>query len=362
MKSSTKIKVLVVDDSALVRKILSDGLSKDPVIEVIGAAPDPYRARDILVVERPDVITLDVEMPKMDGVTFLRKYMAVYPTPTIMVSSLTSNGKRITIEALEAGAVDVVTKPEVGVADELPRMLETLREKVKAAASVRVRRRSEDHRVASVTVMHEVKALDESTDKVIAIGASTGGTEALARILPAFPPATPGIVVVQHMPAGFTASFASRLDSLCAMEVREAAGGERVRPGLILIAPGGERHMKIRRSGGQYLVALESGDKVSGHRPSVDEMFSSVAGHAGKNAVAALLTGMGRDGAEGLLEIRKAGGRTVAQDEATSVVFGMPKAAWENGGAERLLSLEEIPAEIMAGFGPGTSKDSRITG
>ncbi len=345
-----KIRVLIVDDSALVRKILSDGLSKDPCIEVVGTAPDPYRARDILVMERPDVITLDVEMPKMDGVTFLRKYMAVYPTPTVMVSSLTARGKKITIEALEAGAVDVVTKPETGVADELPRMLDLLREKVKAAASVRVRKRSADGAPARVATVRGSRALEESTDKVIAIGASTGGTEALARILPAFPPATPGIVVVQHMPAGFTASFASRLNTLCAMEVKEAEGGERIRPGLILVAPGGERHMLIRRSGGQYLAVLESGEKVSGHRPSVDVLFKSVASHAGGNAVAALLTGMGRDGAEGLLEIRKAGGRTFAQDQATSVVFGMPRAGWENGGAEKLLPLEDVPENIIRCF------------
>ena len=344
-----KIRVLIVDDSALVRKILKEGLSEDPQIEVIGTARDPYQARDILVVERPDVITLDVEMPKMDGVTFLKKFMPVYPTPTVMVSSLTESGKKITIEALEAGAVDIVTKPRTGVSDDLPRMLDEIRKKVKEAARVDVKRFSRQKRSA----LPEIKdfkagsALDESTDKVIAIGASTGGTEALARILPAFPRTSPGIVIVQHMPEGFTKAFAQRLDSISQLRVKEAEDNDRVLTGLCLIAPGGSRHMELRRSGGQYRVVLKEGEKVSGHRPSVDVLFKSVAKNAGRNAVAALLTGMGKDGAEGLLDIRKAGGRTVSQDEATSVVWGMPRAGWENGGAERLLSLEEIPHALL---------------
>lgn len=343
-----RIRVLVVDDSALVRKILKDGLEKDPEIEVIGTARDPYQARDILVLQRPDVITLDVEMPRMDGVTFLKKYMAVYPTPTVMVSSLTEKGKKITIEALEAGAVDVVTKPKTGVSDGLPRMLDEIRHKVKEAAKVDVARFAKRERTTPARLSGPaVKALDESTDKVLAIGASTGGTEALARILPAFPRTTPGIVVVQHMPEGFTKSFAERLDSICEIKVKEAEDGDRVLPGLCLVAPGGSRHMELVRSGGQYRVKLRRGEKVSGHRPSVDVLFHSVAEYAGKNAAAALLTGMGRDGADGLLAIRRAGGRTIAQDEETSVVFGMPKAGWENGGAEALVPLEETPGVLL---------------
>jgi two-component system chemotaxis response regulator CheB len=344
-----KIRVLVVDDSALARKILVDGLSKDPAIEVIGTARDPYVARDILVKERPDVITLDVEMPRMDGVTFLKKYMPVIPTPTVMVSALTERGKRITIKALEAGAVDVVVKPKIGVVDEFPLMMDELRERVKAAAAVDVSRyaRAQPEAQRPMTPVEDNGALHETTDRVIAMGASAGGVAALVRIIPAFLPAAPGIVVVQHMPAGFTASFAQRLDGLAAMQVKEAQSGDRVRPGLVLLAPGGERHMEVRRSGGQYRVVLRNGEKVSGHRPSVDVLFHSVARHAGRNAAAVILTGMGSDGAEGLVAIRQAGGRTLAQDEQTSVVFGMPRAAWEKGGAEMQVPLDKIPTRLL---------------
>lgn len=344
-----KIRVLVVDDSALARKILINGLSKDPSIEVIGAARDPYVARDILVKERPDVITLDVEMPRMDGVTFLKKYMPVIPTPTVMVSALTERGKRITIEALEAGAVDVVVKPKVGVVDEFPTMMADLRERVKAAAAVDVSRyaQPQSRMRKPMSPVEDNGALHEATDRVIAIGASAGGVAALVRIIPAFPPAAPGMVIVQHMPAGFTTSFAQRLDSLSAMQVKEAQGGERVRPGLMLLAPGGERHMQVRRSGGEYRVVLTEGEKVSGYRPSVDVLFHSVARHVGRNAAAVVLTGMGNDGAEGLLAIRRAGGRTLAQDERTSVVFGMPCAAWENGAAEMQVPLDKVPMRLL---------------
>jgi two-component system chemotaxis response regulator CheB len=263
-----KVKVLIVDDSALVRKILSDGLSEDPDIEVVGIARDPYEARDMLVLKRPDVITLDVEMPKMDGLTFLKKYMAVYPTPTVMVSSLTERGKKIALEALEAGAVDIVTKPKIGVADELPRMLAEIRAKVKMAARVDVSKFARQASTKPAKIAVSSYALDESTDKVIAIGASTGGTEALARILPAFPATSPGIVLVQHMPEGFTKTFAQRLDSLSQVKVKEAEDNDRVLPGLCLLAPGGARHMEVIRSGGQYRVKLREGQKVSGHRPS----------------------------------------------------------------------------------------------
>jgi two-component system chemotaxis response regulator CheB len=350
----SKIKVLVVDDSALARKILVNGLSRDPDIEVIGTARDPYVARDILLKERPDVITLDVEMPRMDGVTFLKKYMAVIPTPTVIVSALTERGKRITIEALEAGAVDVVLKPKIGVVDQFPTMMDDIRERVKAAARVDVSRyaRSQprvQRPIAPVAVngASASQALDETTDRVIAMGASAGGVAALTRIIPAFPPAAPGIMIVQHMPAGFTTSFAERLNHLSPMQVKEAQTGDRVRPGLVLIAPGGERHMEVRRSGGEYRVVLREGEKVSGHVPSVDVLFHSVAQHAGQNAAAVILTGMGSDGADGLLAIRQAGGRTFAQDEQSSVVFGMPRAAWEQGGAERRVPLDKVPLRLL---------------
>lgn len=348
-RDEKKVRVLVVDDSALARKILVSGLSRDPTIEVIGTARDPYVARDILVKERPDVITLDVEMPRMDGVTFLKKYMPVIPTPTVMVSALTERGKRITIEALEAGAVDVVVKPKIGVVDEFPGMMDELCERVKAAAAVDVSRyaRTQFKVRRPVAPVEAVEALHETTDRVIAIGASAGGVAALTRVIPAFPPAAPGIVVVQHMPAGFTTSFAERLNDLVAMQVKEAQSGDRVRPGLVLLAPGGERHMEVRRSGGEYRVVLREGEKVSGHKPSVDVLFHSVARQVGRNAAAVILTGMGNDGAEGLLAIRQAGGRTLAQDERTSVVFGMPRAAWERGAAERQVPLDEIPIHLL---------------
>jgi two-component system chemotaxis response regulator CheB len=348
-RAKKKIRVLVVDDSALARKILVDGLSKDPNIEVIGTARDPYVARHILVKERPDVITLDVEMPRMDGVTFLKKYMPVIPTPTVMVSALTEWGKRITIKALEAGAVDVVVKPKIGVVDEFPTMMDDLRERVKAAAKVDVSRyaRPQPRARKPMAPVEDNGALHETTDRVIAMGASAGGVAALVRIIPAFPPAAPGIVIVHHMPAGFTTSFAERLNNLSAMQVKEAQHRDRVRPGLVLLAPGGERHMEVRHSGGQYRVLLTNGEKVSGHRPSVDVLFHSVARHVGRNAAAVILTGMGSDGAKGLLAIRQAGGQTLAQDERTSAVFGMPRAAWEKGGAEMRVPLDKVPIRLL---------------
>lgn len=342
-----KIKVLIVDDSALVRKILSTGLSTDPEIEIIGMAQDPYQARDILVEKEPDVITLDVEMPKMDGVTFLKKFMDKFPTPTVMISSLTEQGKRITIEALEAGAVDIIEKPKVGLTDKLPEMMADICKRVKAAARVNVQyhaaRRAQRPSIPSVSTA----SLEQSTDKVIAIGASTGGVEALARILPEFPAASPGIVVVQHMPQGFTQSFAERLDKVCPTKVKEAKHNDRVISGTILIAPGGNQHMEVYRSGGEYRIRLQTGEKVTGHRPSVDVMFKSVAKYVGKNAVGVLMTGMGKDGAQGLLEIKNSGGITIAQDSKSSVVWGMPGAAVEIEAAQNQASLDDIPRECI---------------
>jgi two-component system chemotaxis response regulator CheB len=320
---------------------------------VVGTARDPYVARDILVKERPDVITLDVEMPRMDGVTFLKKYMPVIPTPTVMVSALTEQGKRITIEALEAGAVDVVLKPKIGVVDEFPTMMEDIQKRVKAAAAVDVSHYARLYKKRKpIAPIENNGSLHETTDRVIAIGASAGGVAALTRIIPAFPPIAPGIIVVQHMPAGFTTSFAERLDGLSAMQVKEAQPGDRIRPGLVLIAPGGEQHMRVRRSGAEYRVTLRKGTKVSGHVPSVDVLFQSVAKVAGRNAAAVVLTGMGDDGAEGLLAIRQAGGRTFAQDERTSVVYGMPRAAWAKGAAERKVPLDRVPLRVLEALRP----------
>ncbi|MCL4395462.1 MAG: chemotaxis response regulator protein-glutamate methylesterase [Chloroflexi bacterium] len=360
-----KVRVLVVDDSALARKLITTGLSTDPRIEVIGPASDAASAFELLARERPDVITLDVEMPRMDGVTFLKMYMAQYPTPTVMVSSLTERGKKITLDALEAGAVDIVVKPKLGVVDGLPKLMGDLCERVKAAARVNVSRYARNGtQGTAVPIPFEPKArraevagraeadhshaLHETTDRVIAIGASAGGVAALGRVIPAFPAASPGIVIVQHMPAGFTTSFAQRLNTLSAMQVKEAEDGDRVRPGLVLLAPGGDRHMLVHRSGGEYRVQLVAAERVSGHCPSVDVLFRSVAAGVGRNAAAALLTGMGEDGAVGLLEIRRAGGRTFAQDEQTSVVFGMPAAAWQKGAAEELVPLDSIPERLLS--------------
>lgn len=348
-KHPRPFRVLVVDDAALVRRLLADGLNSHPRLEVIGAAPDPYAARDILVRERPDVITLDVEMPRMDGVTFLRHIMARMPTPVVMVSSLTGPGKKLTVEALEAGAIDVVMKPK-GIVDGLPEMMVKLQEAVVAAAGARVRARAPSTAASPAPSRVSVapSALAESSDKVIAIGSSTGGVEALARILPTLPAAAPGIVICQHMPAGFTKSFAERLDKLCAISVKEAEDGDRVQPGKALLAPGGDLHMKVRRFGGEYRVQLVEGDLVSGHRPSVDVLFSSVAAAAGANAAGAILTGMGSDGAKGMLEMRTAGARCFAQNEASCVIYGMPGAAVRLGAAESEMALEKIPKALMS--------------
>ncbi len=342
-----KVRVLVVDDSALVRSILSEGLSDDVDIEVIGTARDPYEARDILVRERPDVITLDIEMPKMDGLTFLKHYMRIIPTPTVVVSALTDAAAIMTVEALEAGAVDVVAKPRVGVVDELPRLIGELAQKVKAAARARLPRREAPSGSRPAVAPVVQRALASSTDKVIAIGCSAGGTQALARLLPSLPPTVPGIAIVQHMPAGFTASLARRLDTLCAIEGRVPNDGDRLRPGLALIAAGGELHMAVMRSGGHYLVRLRPGSKVDGHCPSVNVLFDSVASHVARNAIAVLLTGMGKDGAQGLLAIRNSGGRTFVQDAASSVVWGMPGEAWHLGAAESQVSLDQIPLALL---------------
>ncbi len=345
---SKKIRVLVVDDSALIRQILTKGLSMDPQIDVVGSAIDPYVARDKIIKLRPDVLTLDVEMPRMDGVEFLRKLMPQYPIPVVMVSSLTQRGKQITIEALEAGAVDFVSKPTSNVAHGMNSMLSELRKKVKNAAGANVShwKNKTPSKPSALTAMPS-RALAESTDKVIAIGASTGGTEALKKVVCKFPATAPGVVIVQHMPPGFTKMFAERLNQLCAMEVKEAETGDRIRSGRILIAPGAKQ-LTVVRSGGMYQVRCEPGEKVSGHCPSVDVMMHSVAKNVGANAIGVMLTGMGSDGAEGMLAMRNAGARNIAQDEASCVVFGMPKVAYEKGGAEKLVPLENIAPKVIS--------------
>jgi two-component system chemotaxis response regulator CheB len=339
--------VLVVDDSALVRSILARGLCRDAELEVIGTAADPYEARDLIVRQRPDVMTLHIEMPKMDGLSFLRILMEKMPVPTVIVSSLGERGSRIALRALQQGAVDVVAKPQLAIADGLGVMMTELVARVKAAARSRVVARPPS--VAGVDGRDAASSgLSITTDMVIALGASTGGVAALTRILPAFPTSAPGVVIVQHMPAGFTADFARCLDEVCAMRVAEARDGDRVLVGHVLVAPGGDRHLEVHRVGGEYRVALRAGPRVSGHAPSVDVFFRSVAQHVGANAAACVLTGMGADGAEGLLAVRRAGGHTFAQDRETSAVWGMPAAALESGAVDLCVPLAEIPAQLVA--------------
>jgi len=335
------IRVLIVDDSATARAVLREILESDPDIEVVATASDAYVARDKIVELKPDVVCLDVEMPRMDGITFLKRLMHYMPVPVIMVSSLTQNGARTTLEALDSGAVDFVGKPHSHIYDGVETMREELLSKIKIASRVRVRQRAlETIQQANMT------SLAETTNKILAIGASTGGTEALKDVLMGLPRNAPGTIIVQHMPSNFTGPFAERLNGLCAMEVREAKNGDSITPGVALIAPG-DYHMVVRRSGARYYVEIGSGEKVSGHRPSVDVLFNSVAKIAGANAIGVILTGMGGDGARGLLAMRKAGSRTIGQDEASCVVYGMPKVAYDLGAVERQLPLQGVAKGIL---------------
>jgi len=340
------IRVLVVDDSAVVRKVLTDTLSRNAEIEVVGAAPDPYIARDKIIRLKPDVITLDIEMPRMDGLTFLKKLMRFYPMPVIVVSSLTPKGGRLAVEALESGALEVLAKP--GASYTVGRMSADLIEKIKIAARVNFQK-------PLLKPMEREKApqrlsLTQTTNKVIAIGASTGGTEAIKEVLVRFPRNAPGTLIVQHMPEKFTTSFAARLNDLCEMEVREAGGNDSVIPGLALLAPG-NRHMLLKRSGARYHTVVKEGPSVYHQCPSVEVLFNSVARYAGGNAVGVLLTGMGSDGAKGLLAMRQAGAVTIAQDEKTSVVYGMPKEAVEMDAADHVLPLNEIARRALTAAG-----------
>lgn len=341
--ASRKIKVLVVDDSAIVRKILTQALASAEDIEVVGTAPDPYVARDKIVTLRPDVVTLDLEMPRMDGITFLKKLMHYFPLPVIVVSSLTPQGSRLAIEAMECGAVDVISKS--GSVYAVGDLSGVLIEKIRAAAMSRPRVRPP---AAPQTRPPDAvgPGFRYTTDKVVAIGASTGGTEAIRAILEEVPPDAPGIVIVQHMPAQFTAAFAQRLNGLCHIQVKEANDRDWVHPGTALIAPG-DFHMVLERSGARYWVRVKKGPRVHYQRPSVDVLFQSVAVHAGPNAVGVILTGMGADGAKGMKAMKDAGAATIAQDEATCVVFGMPKEAIRLGGVDQVLPLEAIAREML---------------
>ncbi|WP_121063753.1 protein-glutamate methylesterase/protein-glutamine glutaminase [Chachezhania antarctica] len=344
-------KVLVVDDSAVVRQAMQKILDADPDLQVIAVAADPYVAAEKIRKQVPDVITLDVEMPRMDGITFLRRLMAQRPVPVVMCSSLVSPNSETLSLALEAGAVDIVCKPELGVKDFFEDACTVIRDAVKAAAqarlSVRPRALIEKKLTAdAVLAAPGPRAMARTTEKVVAIGASTGGTEALRLVLERLPQNCPPIVIVQHMPEAFTSAFAQRLDSLCAVTVKEAKSGDRMLRGQVLIAPG-NKHCVLTRSGASYGVDVIEGPLVSRHRPSVDVLFRSVARVAGKNAVGVIMTGMGDDGARGLLEMRESGARTVGQDEESSVVYGMPKEAFKRGGVEEQMALDRIPEAVM---------------
>jgi two-component system, chemotaxis family, protein-glutamate methylesterase/glutaminase len=340
MYKSKTIKVLIVDDSLVFRETLARGMASDPGIEVVGAAPDPFIARDMIIEFEPDVITLDVELPRMNGIEFLKKLMPQYPLPVVVVSSVSDN----VFDALNAGAVDFVTKPGTNTNKSMEAFMNELIIKVKIASTAKVGHMKKEYKS---------KVINESTKSkgkfnLIAIGASTGGTEAIYEVIRAFPREMPGIVIVQHMPAVFTNMYAQRLNNTCRMEVKEAANGDLVIPGRVLIAPGGDAHMKIVSRGNSYGVEIFKADKVNGHCPSVDILFNSVAEKAGAAAIGVILTGMGYDGAKGLLKMKQRGAVTIGQDERSSVVYGMPKVAFDIGAVDRQVDLKNIPQEIYS--------------
>jgi len=341
---NSKIKVLIVDDSALVRKILTEELSMDPELEIVGTAPDPYIAREKIVQLGPDVLILDIEMPRMDGLTFLEILMKNYPLPIIILSSLGQNGGEVALKALELGAAEVMAKP--GASYTVKDMSEQLIEKIKGVSGMKMSKAKQEKEGNSAPLIRST-SLIKTTNKIIAIGASTGGTEAIKDILTQLPAQMPPILITQHMPQYFTKSFAERLNSLCSLEVKEAEDRELATPGKVLIAPG-NKHMVLKRSGATYYVEIKDGEMVFHQRPSVEVLFQSVARYAGRNSVGVILTGMGRDGAKGLLNMREAGAFTIAQDEKSCVVFGMPKEAIAIGAAMKIVSLNSIPRELMA--------------
>nr|WP_322048760.1 chemotaxis response regulator protein-glutamate methylesterase [Paraburkholderia sp. J67] len=369
MNAVQKIKVLCVDDSALIRSLMTEIINSQPDMTVVATAPDPLVARELIKQHNPDVLTLDVEMPRMDGLDFLEKLMRLRPMPVVMVSSLTERGNEITLRALELGAVDFVTKPKVGIRDGMLDYAEKLADKVRAASRARVRPAAPvrapaapaasgapahasahtthaAHAHAPVSAAPMINNPLVSTEKLIIVGASTGGTEAIREVLQPLPPDAPAVLIAQHMPPGFTKSFAQRLNGLCRITVKEAEHGERVLPGHAYIAPG-HAHLLLARSGANYIAHLSDDPPVNRHRPSVDVLFRSAAQHAGKNAIGVILTGMGRDGAAGLLEMRKAGAFTLAQDEASCIVFGMPREAIALGAADEIASLSDMSRRVM---------------
>jgi two-component system, chemotaxis family, protein-glutamate methylesterase/glutaminase len=353
-----KTKVVIVDDSALIRSVMTEIVNAQPDMEVVGVAPDPLAARDLIKCTNPDVITLDVEMPKMDGLDFLEKLMRLRPMPVLMVSSLTERGSEITMRALELGAVDFVTKPKISIQSGMREYADMIGEKLRAAARARIKPRTLHSGVAA-PVLPQLRSPLTSSEKLIIIGASTGGTEAIREFLMQMPSDCPGILITQHMPEGFTSSFAKRLDSLCKISVIEAAGNERVLPGHAYIAPG-HSHLMLTRSGANYMTRIEQSAPVNRHRPSVDVLFRSAAQAAGKNAVGVILTGMGKDGAAGMLEMKEAGATNFAQDEATCVVFGMPREAIAVGAVHEVGPLTSLPGMVLGHLAAQGSRALRV--
>lgn len=340
--SAPRIKVLCVDDSALIRDLLSEIINEQPDMEVVATAPDPLVARDLIKRHNPDVLTLDVEMPRMDGLDFLERLMRLRPMPVLMVSSLTQAGSEVTLRALELGALDFVAKPSLGIRSGMKAYAEEITEKLRAAARSRPRRA----RKRDTPAPRALEAPMVSSEKLLIIGASTGGTEAIRSVLEPMPANGPAVLITQHMPGGFTRSFAERLDRICRIAVKEARDGERILPGHAYVAPG-DVHLKLVRNGANYVARLDDGPPVNRHRPSVDVLFRSAADQAGRNAIGVLLTGMGKDGAAGLLEMRRAGAATLAQDEASCVVFGMPREAIALGAAEEVVGLDDMAARLL---------------
>ncbi len=357
-----KIKVLIVDDSALIRSVMNEIISSQPDMEVVGVAPDPLVARELIKQTNPDVLTLDVEMPKMDGLDFLEKLMRLRPMPVVMVSSLTERGSEITLRALELGAVDFVTKPKMSIQSGMLEYAELITDKIRAASKARVKSMPRPVAPGTTNADGTLPAIRNpltSSEKLIIIGASTGGTEAIKEFLVQMPSDCPGILITQHMPEGFTRSFAKRLDGLCKISVNEAAGDERILPGHAYIAPG-HSHLLLARSGANYVTQLDQGPPVNRHRPAVDVLFRSAAVCAGKNAVGVILTGMGKDGAQGMLEMKNAGAYNFAQDEATCVVFGMPREAIAVGATNEVGPLQELPSKVLAYLAANSSRALRV--
>ncbi len=346
------IKVLIVDDSALIRSVLKEIIQSHPDLEVVGVAPDPFVARDMIKALNPDVITLDVEMPRMDGLGFLEKLMRLRPTPVVMISSLTEKNSEVTLRALELGAVDFISKPRIDIGSGLMQYSDEIAIKIRTAARAKLKKMPAatglvQQNLTADAVLPSLSNLIASTEKLIVVGASTGGTEAIKEFLVKLPPDCPGIVIAQHMPEAFTLSFAQRLDKLCKISVKEAENGDRILPGHAYVAPG-HSHLLIKRSGANYVCELSDGPPVNRHRPSVDVLFRSAANHAGKNVIGVILTGMGKDGAQGMLEMKQAGAYNFAQDEATCVVFGMPREAILAGGVDEVVPLSEMTTRVLA--------------